>query len=511
MYNNGLRTAVNEIRITTTMHELIELIENFGSPKVALVGDFLLDKYVYGDVERISPEAPVPILNVVDSESRVGGAGNVAATVLAMGGQVSCIGVIGDDVAGAELTSLLRTAGAETESLITQGERPTIVKSRYVGLAQHRHRQQMFRVDTEDARAVCDEVHDKLAKAIEDQLSDCSVLALEDYDKGVLGERTPELIALAAKAGVPVVVDPARIKDYSRYKGATLLTPNRYEAQLASGIQITDDKTLLAAAQRIIEVTNAAAIMITVDKEGIFLLTRGGEPRRIPTRPRSVYDVTGAGDAVLAALSVAVAEKVDLADAAAIANIAGGLEVERFGVVPISRNDLVDELRRMIGLRGAKVMDRPKLVEELARRKARGEKIVFTNGCFDLLHIGHVSYLRQARELGNCLVVAINSDDSAKRLKGQGRPIIGADERCAMLGALECVDYVTVFDEDTPVELLKSLQPNILAKGGTTAIVVGRELVESYGGQVLTLDQIDGFSTTNIIERILAAESKSQE
>jgi D-beta-D-heptose 7-phosphate kinase/D-beta-D-heptose 1-phosphate adenosyltransferase len=244
-------------------------------------------------------------------------------------------------------------------------------------------------------------------------------------------------------------------------------------------------------------------VVITLDKEGAFFLQRDGQPTRIPTRPRLVYDVAGAGDEVLAMLSVAMGQGIPIQQAVELANVAGGLEIERFGVVPISRSDVIDELRRMIGLRGKKVMARKDLLRDLARRRQAGHTIVFTNGCFDLLHMGHMQYLQQARELGSCLVVAVNSDDSATRLKGPGRPVIPAEERAQMLGALECVDYVTIFNEDTPERLLELIKPDILVKGGTTKVVVGRKIVEAYGGRVLTVDRAEGLSTTNIINRVL--------
>lgn len=485
------------------MEGLIEILDGFASPKVALIGDFMLDRYVYGDAERISPEAPVPVLRAVRSESRTGGAANVAAAVLGLGAKVNCIGLIGADGSGEELKALLTGMGADISSLVRINGRSTTVKTRYVGLAQHRHAQQMLRVDDETIDPVDKKIHASLRAAVRSQLKNCDVVAIEDYNKGSLNENTPEIIADARKAGKPVVVDPACISDYRRYRGATLLTPNRYEAALASGIQITDDDSLNRAAVQILQVTDADAVVVTLDKAGAYLLTKDGVGKHLPTRPRSVYDVTGAGDEVLAMLAVALAEGCPFEQAVALANIAGGLEVERFGVVPITRQEIHDELRRMIGLRSGKVIARKQLADELKSHRSRGEKIVFTNGCFDLLHMGHVRYLQQARELGSCLVVAINSDASVKRLKGDSRPIIGQNERAEMLGALECVDYVTIFDEDTPEALLKLLKPDILAKGGTTPVVVGREIVEEYGGKVLTLDLVDGLSTTEIINRIV--------
>jgi len=480
------------------------MVEQLGRPRMLLVGDFMLDCYVYGDTERISPEAPVPVLKVVREERHTGGAGNVAACLLALGGQVVCVGVVGPDGVGEDLKSMLVTAGAETSSLVRVPNFDTTVKTRFVGLAQHRHTQQMLRVDRECADAITDDVHLTLRAAARSELKRCGALAMQDHDKGVLTDSsTPEIIADARQAGVPVVVDPARIRNYGRYRGATLLTPNRYEAELASGVRITDDESLHRAAGQVLLAAEAQAVLVTLDREGAYLLERDGEGQRILTRPRSVYDVTGAGDEVLAAVVTAVAEGRSFAEAAALANVAGGLEVERFGVVPVTRRELLEELDHMVGLRGGKVVERGTLASLVSRRRERGEAIVFTNGCFDLLHMGHVRYLQEARGLGSCLIVAINSDESVRRLKGPSRPVIAQDERAEMLAALECVDYVTIFDEETPIPLLELLRPEVLAKGGATPVVVGQDVVEGYGGKVLKLSKVEGLSTTDIIDRIV--------
>jgi len=492
------------------MNDLIEIVEGFSSPAVTLIGDFMLDRYVYGDAERVSPEAPVPVLRSVRGESRTGGAANAAAAIMGLGGRVTCIGVTGQDKSSDELGGLLASSGAVTSTLIRIPQRLTTVKTRYVGLAQHRHAQQMLRVDDESIEPLSEAVQNSLRAAVKGQLKDCQIIALEDYDKGVLSDSlTPKIIEDARKAECPVIIDPAMISDYRRYRGATLLTPNRYEAELASGIRITDDESLERAARQVLLITDADAVVITLDKQGAFLVERSGLVQRIATRPRSVYDVTGAGDEVLATLAVAIAEGCSNAQAVALANIAGGLEVERFGVVPITRDEIVNELRRMIGLRGGKVMDRKRLAKDLTRRRKQDETVVFTNGCFDLLHMGHVRHLQEARELGSCLVVAINSDQSIHRLKGPARPVIAQDERADMLASLECVDYVTIFDEDTPETLLKLLRPDLLVKGGTTSEVVGRQIVEGYGGKVLTLQAVQGLSTTEIINRIIDSSASA--
>ena len=330
------------------MHELIETVEGFGSPRVALVGDFMLDRYVYGDAERLSPEAPVPVLNVVRTEERTGGAGNVAEAILALGGKVNCIGVSGQDTEGESLGAILISTGAETSGLVRLPGVPTTVKTRYVGLAQHRHAQQMLRVDTENGGPLEERVATTLTAAVRGQLGDCDVVAIEDYDKGVLDDvNTPKMIAHARKASVPVIVDPARISDYRRYRGATLLTPNRYEAELASGIRITDDESLERAARRILQVAEADAVVVTLDREGAMLLTKGGEPARIGTRARSVYDVSGAGDTVISAFTLALGCKANPVEATHIANCAAGIVVGKLGTAVATKEELIKELKEI--------------------------------------------------------------------------------------------------------------------------------------------------------------------
>jgi len=486
------------------MHNLLKRLESFGSPRVALLGDFILDRYIHGDVERINPEAPVPVLRTVREETHVGGTGNVALAVAALGAEACCIGVTGKDTAGDELCGLLMAAGAKTASLMRLPSKPTSVKTRYVGLAQHRNPQQMLRVDHETAEALPADVQVSIRSAARGEFAKADIVVLEDYNKGVFNdELTPQIIADANQAGKVVVVDPACIADYRRYRGASVLKPNRYEASLASGIEIIDESTLASAAAKLLEIVGAETIVITMDRDGTYVQHSNGSAHRVPhPRPRSVYDVTGAGDETLAVLAVALAEGCDHEQAAELANVAGGLEVERSGFEPVTRQEMLDELRRMIGPRSGKIIDRKRLAKEVASRRAHGETIVFTNGCFDLLHMGHVRYLQQTRELGSCMIVGVNSDASVRRLKGPTRPIIGQDERAEMLASLECVDYVTIFEEDTPIPLLKLLQPDIMTKGGTSELV-GREVVEGRGGQAIKLEVVEGMSTSRIISRIL--------
>jgi len=492
------------------MQDLLAILQQLGSPRIVLLGDFILDRYVYGDVERINPEAPVPVLRTVREELRPGGSGNVAIAAGALGAQPLCVGVVGRDEQGDRLIDLLGRCGADTSGLVRVDDRPTPVKTRYVGLAQHRSPQQMLRVDVESSCPLNDKAARMVEAALAERLNGADIVAFEDYDKGTFTDRTtPGWIERVTAAGRRVIVDPACIADYSRYRGASVIKPNRYEASLASGIEITGDESLHAAAGRLLDVTQAELAVITLDRDGAYVRGRNGRCERIAHhRPLSVYEVSGAGDVTLAVLAAALAQGCPCDQAVRLANVAGGLEVERFGFVPISRDEMADEIHRMIGLRSWKVMDRRRLAEEVRRRRERSETIVFTNGCFDLLHAGHVYYLQQARRLGHCLIVAINSDDSARRLKGPSRPVIGQDERARMLAALECVDYVTIFEEDTAAELIRLLKPDIQVKGGTTPVVVERDVVESYGGKVVTLDKLEGLSTSSIIDRILNTNRK---
>ncbi len=486
------------------MQDLIEFVGSLGRPQVALLGDFMLDRYLYGYCERVSQEAPVPVLRVVSRASGPGGAASVAAGVLAMGGGVQCLGVIGSDAAGEELLGHLGRLGAETDSLIRLTDRPTATKDRLVGLAQHRHQQQMMRVDEEDTSPLADDVHDRLRAAAQVAVADGGVLAIQDHDKGVISESaTPQLIADARSSGATVVVDPAKIDDYRRYRGATLLTPNRQECELASEVSIVDDASAAAAAERILHITEADAVVITLDKEGAYLKVAGEAGKRFGAQARQVYDITGAGDTVLAALSVALAGGADRAAAVAMAMVAGGLAVERFGVVAVSRQQVLDTLALEKRQQHGKVISREELMAEVERLRGSNRAIVWTNGCFDILHAGHVEYLNFARRQGDALIVGVNSDASVRQNKGPGRPIVAAEDRAEVLAALECVDYVVLFDEPTPLALIEAIRPDVLVKGADwKGAVVGQEAVEAAGGRVALAELRPGRSTTKVINRI---------
>ncbi|NIA08115.1 MAG: adenylyltransferase/cytidyltransferase family protein, partial [Actinobacteria bacterium] len=398
-----------------THEKLMKTIENLSSPTILLIGDFLLDRYIWGDIERISPEAPVPVMRVLRRESRPGGAASVAANIQALGARVICLGVLGDDDPGTELCRQLSLTGANVDNLFTLPGRPTTVKERFIGLAQHRHGQQLLRVDSEDVSRLPPAIQDQILAGIKELLPKADAVCLEDYGKGMLTAEVSRLaIDLAGKAGKPILVDPARTADFSKYSGADLITPNRFEAGLATGLSVSDQVSLSQAAEKILAEGEFGAVVITLDKEGAYLARKGQEPRMIPTRPREVYDVTGAGDVVLAALAVGVASGAELTEAISLANLAGGLAVQKTGAAIISRQDIMaDLLASRAGYTG-KICTVEQMVQELKPFRQNGRTIVFTNGCFDVLHMGHVSLLAQARSKGDVLIVGLNSDESIR-------------------------------------------------------------------------------------------------
>jgi D-beta-D-heptose 7-phosphate kinase/D-beta-D-heptose 1-phosphate adenosyltransferase len=495
-------------------NDLSAIVRRARGHRVLLVGDLILDQYIYGDAERISPEAPVPVLRVVERSDAVGGSGNVAACLQALGVQTVVCGVVGNDPMGRRLKELLSQLGADATGVHVAGDRPTITKTRLVGLAQHRHRQQLMRVDEELVRPLEGADRDSLRGLAIDAIARVDAICIEDYEKGLItAELVAELVAEAKQAGKPVLVDPGRITDYTRYRGATLLTPNRSELALAIGRTCTDLEEIATEADRLRRAIAARAMIVTLDREGAVLVEEDRNWQHLPTRPRSVYDNTGAGDAVLAMLAAAMVAGADLPDAARLANVAGGLEVEKFGCVPIPTEEVLAELRLEDRQRNGKLRSQAELVNELKLRRDRGESVVFTNGCFDLLHAGHVDFLNRCRAEGSLLVVGINSDASVRaQFKGDQRPIVGEQDRARVLGALACVDYVVIFDEPDPARIVELVRPDVLVKGAdwSNRGVVGREFVEKNGGRVKLLPLVEGHSTTALINRILDSAARNR-
>jgi D-beta-D-heptose 7-phosphate kinase / D-beta-D-heptose 1-phosphate adenosyltransferase len=491
--------------------ELVRFLDRWRSPRIVVVGDFMLDHYVYGNAERLSPDAPVPVLAVEREEFKPGGSANVCLDLRALRCGVTCLGVVGKDAAAGPLRAALRKAGCDVSGLIPVGDRPTTVKQNFVGLAQHRHPQKMFRVDSEKRLPIPAAAAAELLRRAERALRGAAALCLEDYNKGVLmGDLCPRLVQLARRMGVPVLVDPAAITDYSKYRGVTCITPNRTEAALATGMdpRTTDPKklnaTLHAMARKLLRDLSLEAVVLTLDKQGALLLERGGKPVLVPTVARQVYDVTGAGDMVLAMLAGARSNGADWRMAVELANTAAGLEVERFGVVPIALEEVMLSLLQLRRDRLGKVRTLDRLLPELAAHRAQGRRIVFTNGCFDLLHAGHVVFLREARRQGDLLVVGLNSDKSIRRIKGPPRPVNQEEDRLLVLSELASVDYLVVFDGDTPLPLIRAIKPQVLVKGADyrRADVVGGDVVEKQGGKVVLVKLVEGRSTASIIRKV---------
>jgi len=491
------------------MHRhLVQLVERLGRPRLCVVGDLMLDRYVYGDAERISPEAPIQVLRVADEQSRLGGCGSVVNNLLALGARVGVFSVVGRDAAGDAVMAELRASGAATAGVLRLADRPTTIKTRFVGRAQHRHPQQVLRVDREDAAPLARDVEDRLLRKIAPALRTARVVVLSDYNKGVLTPRlTQQVIRMARRHKVPVMIDPIKGRDYSKYRRATLLTPNRLETELASGIRPAGPESIRRAARKLVGDLALDSLVMTLDRDGAWLEQKGKRGRMIPTRPRTVYDVTGAGDMVIAVVAMAVAAGAPLVDAVRLANVAGGLEVQKFGAQTVSREEIVAELLDEARQSGDKLRTLDNLLADLNRHRARGETIVFANGCFDVVHAGHVEFFGYAGRQGDVLVVGLNSDHSVRSIKGPLRPICNQEDRAKVLSALETIDYVVLFDEDTPQRLIEAVRPDVLVKGEDWRHkgVVGREFVESHGGRVDLAPLIKGLSTTELIRRIHGA------
>jgi len=491
---------------------LLKTVMNLGSPKVLVVGDFMLDVYVYGDALRISPEAPVPVLKVAKTEYRCGGAGSVANNLAALGATAYCLGVIGDDRNSQVLKDRLTQTNIDVTGLLKAPNRPTVSKQRLIGLAQHLHRQQLIRIDEESAEPLDDELSGTILRTYEQNLPNVDIVCLQDYNKGLLSDRVcRRMIKLAAGAGKKVLVDPSLTSDYSKYLGATVITPNRKESSAAVGFEVTDEETAARAADGLLLRLQLDAVVITLDKQGAYLKTRE-TARIVPTRARSVYDVTGAGDMVLATLATCLAAGCDYETAVQLSNIAGGIEVEKFGTATVTVEEIADEIARQTGGSVGKVHSIETLTHELERHRRQQKTIVFTNGCFDVLHRGHVEYLELCRQCGEIVVVGLNSDSSVKTIKGPKRPINNQDDRSTVLAALEMVDYICIFDDPDPLSLIKKVKPDVLVKGEDWADkgVIGREFVESRGGKVVLARLVEGHSSTSTIEKMKSLEARSR-
>lgn len=463
-------------------------------PNILVIGDLMIDHYLWGSCDRISPEAPVQVVNVKKESSVLGGAGNVINNLFTLGATVDVISVIGDDNVANELKSLLEKIKISTSNLIVENNRKTSKKSRLIA-----SQQQVLRYDMESIDDINEESHKKIISNLEKNIKKYSSIILSDYGKGVLTTKlTQDIINIANKNGVKVLVDP-KGKDYSKYKGSYTLTPNKKEAQEATNIDIKDENSLINALKDLKEKCNLEVSLITLSEQGIAIFDENLTIK--PTVAREVYDVTGAGDTVIASIAFALGNDLNINEAVSFANLAAGVVVGKLG----SATTTLDEIYEYeSSLHKSNSNSHIKTFEEIEKLVSKlhnlGKKIVFTNGCFDILHVGHVKYLEEARSYGDVLILGLNADRSVKKLKGDSRPINNQDDRAYILASLESVDYVVIFEEETPYELIKLIKPHVLVKGGDYEgkDVVGQDIAD----ELKLVKFVDGKSTTNTIKRI---------
>jgi D-beta-D-heptose 7-phosphate kinase / D-beta-D-heptose 1-phosphate adenosyltransferase len=463
-------------------------------PRILVIGDLMLDHYLWGSCERISPEAPVQVVDIAKETTVLGGAGNVINNLVKLGAAVSVSSVIGDDANGEELSKKLEEIDIQTNGLVVQRGRKTSKKSRIIAVSQ-----QILRYDKESKDAIEEYSVQAILSSLEQNMSGYDAVILSDYGKGVL---TPSLcqgvIALAKKVGTKVLVDP-KGSDYSKYKGAYLLTPNKKEASMATQIAITDDTALQTALIRLQKECELNVSMITLSEDGIAVFD--GDVQKFPTVAKEVYDVTGAGDTVIASMAFSLSAGASIEKSCKFANLAAGVVVGKIGSATVTLDEIEEyEAALHKSSSDMHIKSFEQIDAVVQRSRSSGKKIVFTNGCFDILHVGHVKYLQRAKSFGDVLIVGLNSDASVKRLKGSARPVNTQADRAYILAALESVDYVVIFEEDTPHTLIKRIAPDVLVKGGDYEgkTVVGTE----FAKELKLVDFVDGKSTTGTIQKI---------
>jgi D-beta-D-heptose 7-phosphate kinase/D-beta-D-heptose 1-phosphate adenosyltransferase len=483
---------------------LQKLLDAVTGARVACVGDVMVDRFVYGDVSRTSPEAPVPVLALGRETVMLGGAGNVARNVAALGGKAALAGLTGDDAAGREALRLIADERGLESHLVTDPDRPTTVKTRYVASGQ-----QLLRVDSEDASPAARELETKLASAARHAAEGAGAILLSDYGKGAVTQKVIEACLEARANGAVLIVD-SKARSFARYGAADLVKPNAAELARATDLPTDTDEEVEAALARALDLSRCKAVLVTRAAKGMSLAVRGQGVRHFPGRPREVFDVSGAGDTALAALGLALAAGQAMDDAVAFALLASGVVVEKAGTATASPRELVEaEIAARMAPAELKLASPAAMAAQAAEWRRQGLKVGFTNGCFDILHKGHVAYLAQARAWCDRLIVAVNSDASVRKLKGEGRPVNDLESRAVVLAGLAHVDLVTAFDEDTPIALIEASRPDVLIKGADYTVegVVGHELVQGWGGEVKLAPLVDGYSTTAAIARMTGKES----
>jgi len=485
-----------------THAHLIDTVRSFSTSdkSVLVIGDVMLDRYLMGTVSRISPEAPVPVVLLKQTEDRAGGSANVAANLSGLGLKTMIVGCIGQDEAGLTLTKMIAQSNISTDYLMLSSQRPTVAKTRVMS-----GNQQIVRIDNESNVSFTQTETSQLLKKIESALAqNPSIVILSDYAKGVLSDDVcKNVIARCKSLNIPVIADP-KGQDYSKYQGATALTPNKKETSEACGIPMHATDALLSAAEKLKTSLQLTFLAVTRGEEGISLLD-GHQHQHIPATAKQVFDVSGAGDTVISTLAAGLINGLNPHDALQIANIAAGIVVGKVGTMPVSQAELLKVLTAEEGQSQVdKIFTLAQLVDQVKEWKTAKNKIVFTNGCFDLLHAGHVTYLEAAKKTGDKLVLGLNTDRSVSALKGPTRPVIHENDRARVLAALAAVDAVILFDEDTPLSLIQAIQPNVIAKGDdyTKDQVVGGKEVESWGGSVTLIPLVQGRSTSNIIKKL---------
>ena len=485
--------------------ELADIVRHFTQARVLVVGDVILDRYVTGAVSRLSPEAPIPVLRPDNRRATLGGSANVALNVATLGGHAILVGVIGDDEPGREIERLLAGSPDTESALVVVKDRPTTAKTRFMA-GSH----QLLRLDEEVASPIEGATAAAVLEKIEEALPRANIVVLSDYAKGVLSDRVLEaILAMAARAGRTVVADPKR-PDFRAYRGATILTPNEHEVRAATRIGAEHDSDADQAGRAALEATQGEAVLVTRSAKGLTLVRRGLEALHLSTRAQEVADVSGAGDTLVAALAVALGAGASLPDAARLANVTAGISVGKQGTASVARHELLAALHmRDLAATDRKVVTLEEAMTQVAAWHGRGLRVGFANGCFDLIHPGHVRLLREARGACDRLIVALNTDSSVKRLKGPNRPLQTETARAIVMASMAPVDLVTLFDEDTPLEMIRALKPDVLVKGSDYTVdqVVGADLVQSWGGRVVLVTLEDGHSTTGTIRRMALPEA----
>jgi D-beta-D-heptose 7-phosphate kinase/D-beta-D-heptose 1-phosphate adenosyltransferase len=479
--------------------ELAQLVRRFAQAHVLILGDVMLDRYVSGTASRLSPEAPIPVLRPTTRRATLGGAANVALNIATLGGQASLVGVIGDDPEGSELTNLLGSSGIVPHLIVAPG-RPTTAKTRFMA-GTH----QLLRLDEESTAEVDAVTADNVLSAFTEAIDAADIVVLSDYAKGVLSDAVLSGALERARAyGRVLIADPKRI-DFAAYRGATVLTPNEQEVRQATRIDAAEDAEAVRAGQCALEDTGCQAVVVTRSAKGLTLVRRDAPALHLPTRAREVADVSGAGDTLVAALAVALGADAALPEAAMLANVTAGISVGKPGTATVSQEELLGVLHlEDLIASDRKIVDRAEATQRAAAWRAQGRRVGFANGCFDLIHPGHIRLLSEARARCDRLIVALNTDASVKRLKGPTRPLQNETARATVMASLAPVDLVVLFDEDTPMQLIKALRPDVLVKGADYSIdqVVGADLVQSWGGTVLLVELQAGHSTTGTIRRM---------